>query len=267
MNAGRTSEPGLMMSDELALVPRLTHVVCATPSPVALAVIYQAIGAEVDTCGDSLIINIAGSRIEYRPGAQSSGIVTIGFEVDDFDQRLAEIQAPGIAVTLIGADASDPDEIRIGTKHANGVEVVVRRASHVVDIGAWTPLRLDHVALAVRDLVAAARVWAALTGVSPHMMGLHPVSNGAFVAARVHVGEQMIELVSPVKGYDSPLARRLCSRGDGPAAMALPVHDLDATIGRLAAVGVAVLRPAPHVMLHPRDTGGVLVQLTPRVEH
>jgi hypothetical protein len=91
-----------MMSDELALVPRLTHVVCATPSPVALAVIYQAIGAEVDTCGDSLIINIAGSRIEYRPGAQSSGIVTIGFEVDDFDQRLAEIQAPGIAVTLPG---------------------------------------------------------------------------------------------------------------------------------------------------------------------
>jgi methylmalonyl-CoA/ethylmalonyl-CoA epimerase len=252
----------------MASLPRLAQVVCATPEPLSLAALYEAIGAEVDTSGDALIIDIDGSRIEYRSDAQSSGIVTIGVEVDDLTRRLAETEAHDISVTPIGANVDGPDEIRIGAEHANGVGVVVRQASNISDdVGAGTPIRLDHVALAVRDLDAAARVWAALTGVRPHMMGVHPVSNGAFTAARLSLGEQMIELVSPVEGHDSPFARRLHSKGEGPGAMALPVDDLDATIGRLAAIGVDVLRPAPHVMLHPRDTGGVLVQLTPRVQH
>ena len=256
------------MSDELALVPRLAEVVCATQDPLSLAALYQAIGAEVDTAGDSLIIGIAGSRIEYRSSGQGSGIVTIGVEVDDLTRRLAEIKAHGIAATLVGVDVADPDEIRIGAEHANGVDVIVRRAPNMVDdVEGGTPIRLDHVALAVQDLDAAAGVWAALTGVSPRMMGVHPVSNGAFTAARLSLGEQMIELVSPVQGQDSTFARRLRSKGEGPAAMALPVNDLDATIGRLAAIGIEVLRSDPHVMLHPRDAGGVLVQLTPRVEH
>jgi hypothetical protein len=117
------------------------------------------------------------------------------------------------------------------------------------------------------DEAAAARVWQAIIGVSPHPMGVHPVSGGAFTATRLLLGAQMIELVCPVPGHDSAMSRRLASRGEGALTLALPVVDLPGAEARLAAIGITPLRPAPHVMLHPKDTGGVMIQLTPRIQH
>lgn len=77
----------------------------------------------------------------------------------------------------------------------------------------------------------------------------------------------MIELVSPVPGVPSAMARRLASRGEGVVTLALPVADLDATLERLNGMGVAVVHQPPHWMVHPKHAAGVLVQLTPRVQH
>ncbi|MCP4225162.1 MAG: hypothetical protein GY773_17635, partial [Actinomycetia bacterium] len=130
-----------------------------------------------------------------------------------------------------------------------------------------TGAKLDHLALLVADLEQASERWQAITGAEAEQMGIHPLSDGAFSAARVHLGPAMIELVCPTPGHDTPMASRLISHGEGPAALALPVGDLGATLDRLRAMEVRVDHRPPHWMIHPRHASGVLVQLTPRVEH
>ena len=42
---------------------------------------------------------------------------------------------------------------------------------------------------------------------------------------------------------------------------------LDRTLERVEAAGARVIRQEPHWFVHPKDASGVLVQLTPRLEH
>ncbi len=127
--------------------------------------------------------------------------------------------------------------------------------------------RFDHVAIAVNDLAAASTRWEKITGVAARQMGVHPISNGAFQAARFILGEQMVELISPAPGIASALAARLASRGEGIAALALPAGSLEQTLSRLRTAGARMLEQSPHWMVHPKDASGVLVQITPRVAH
>jgi len=129
------------------------------------------------------------------------------------------------------------------------------------------PAQLDHVALAVEDLEASAARWAALCGVEPEMMGAHPISDGAFDAARLDLGGSMVELLSPAAGRTSPISERLEASGEGPVTLALPAVDLDSMTRALTAIGTRVVQTEHHRFVHPADAGGVLVQLTPRVRH
>ena len=165
-----------------------------------------------------------------------------------------------VAVLLEGlpSRASDPPLIHNGLR----IEAIASRS-----VAERSEARLDHVAVLVKDLDGASAEWSALTGVVAEQLGPHPISDGAFLAARLLLGERMIELLQPVEGIDSPLAQRLASHGEGAATLALPVADLTTARDRLEAIDARVLFRDPHWMVHPGDTGGVLVQLTPRVAH
>ena len=109
--------------------------------------------------------------------------------------------------------------------------------------------------------------WTHALGQQSVQMGVHPVSDGAFEAARFLLGERMIELLAPVAGVESDFSRTLARRGEGASALALPVADVEQVRGLLEARGVRVFHSAPHWFVHPADCAGVLVQLTPRVQH
>lgn len=173
----------------------------------------------------------------------------------------AGVESPGVCAVQLSTDS--PTNISGAT--VNGVVVDIVQPGE--DRGPVGDVELDHVALAVGDLQAANQAWAGLTGVEPHEMGLHPISNGAWHATRVLLGGRMIEILSPTPGVESPMADRIAKRGDNVIAVAMPAHDLDAKLAYLQSQGIAVLDQPPHKMVHPRYTGGVLVQLTPRVEH
>jgi catechol 2,3-dioxygenase-like lactoylglutathione lyase family enzyme len=195
------------------------------------------------------------------PSAARRGITGVEIVVDDLRSRVEVMGNAGVTV------AADGDR---ATCELSGVEVRLSERDGWPAAGAResaTGARLDHVALLVGDLDAATDQWEVVTGVMPERMGLHPISGGAFSATRLHLGPAMVELVSPTPGLDSPLARRLASHGEGPATLALPVTDLDQTLGALRELEVRVDWRDPHWMVHPRDASGVLVQLTPRVEH
>ena len=123
------------------------------------------------------------------------------------------------------------------------------------------------VAIRAWDLEKATQGWEAILDVQAHRLGVHPVSNGAFEANRLLIGEQMIELISPVAGIGSKIAQRLESHGEGVAALAIPSLDLDATRRELKALNVEPIWRDPHWFVHPRKSAVVLIQLTPRVDH
>jgi methylmalonyl-CoA/ethylmalonyl-CoA epimerase len=131
------------------------------------------------------------------------------------------------------------------------------------------PYPIDHIGIATPDLE---------TGGAPYtILGLEPigpdedvVSQGVRVRA-FRAGESLIELLMPTSS-DSPIAVFLEKRGAGLHHVALRVENLEVEILRLQAQGATFVNPEPRpgragtrvVFLHPRWTGGVLVEL---VEH
>lgn len=126
-------------------------------------------------------------------------------------------------------------------------------------------LPLDHVAIAVPSFEAAGPYLA----LGLRTEGPDEVVAGQGVAVRLlRAGDTVIELLAPL-GADTPVARFLDRRGPGLHHLAFRVGDLEAEIGRLQALGARFVDPEPRpgrggsrvVFLHPRWTGGVLVEL------
>lgn len=132
-----------------------------------------------------------------------------------------------------------------------------------------TEARLDHVAVAVRDLAEAVRRYGAVGLRCEHVEDV--ASEGVRVAF-LPAGEVALELLQPLDS-EGPVARFLRARGEGLHHVALRVPDLNAALEAARAAGLRVLEPAPRAgsrgrrvaFLHPKDTGGVLLELVEAV--
>jgi methylmalonyl-CoA/ethylmalonyl-CoA epimerase len=128
--------------------------------------------------------------------------------------------------------------------------------------------RLNHVAIAVPDLTAAAAFYRDTLGarVSAPM----PLPDHGVSAIFVDLPNTRIELLEPL-GPASPVARFLERNPDGGIhQLCYEVADLDAACRRLTGQGSRILgdgRPKtgahgkPVVFLHPKDAAGTLVEL------
>lgn len=265
------------------MVPcKLDHIVIAIDEPRALAV-YQAIcggapATHVSHDGtarytrfylEDAMIELAeplgdpalgqGGEIARRMSRAGPGVHLVCLPVADLDTRTAALQAEG--VPLLRNDG----HVYVHPRAANGVLVQLTPRREFGPRPEPGDACLDHVAIRVCDLDAAARRWEAVTGATAQRMGVHPISRGTFEATRLEMGARMVELISPVPEMPSPLADRLASHGEGVVAVAIPANDIEATLARLRAAGARVLRQEPHWMVHPKDAAGVLIQLTPRI--
>ncbi len=131
---------------------------------------------------------------------------------------------------------------------------------------------LDHVAIAVHDLEAAAK---RLGG----PFGVDLAYREEIAGADVEVGflelpgQTSIELVCP-QTDDSPLARFLGRRGEALHHICFRVDDVVAALAAARRAGLDLIdqKPRPGVrgsriaFLHPRSVGGVLVELKQKAE-
>jgi methylmalonyl-CoA/ethylmalonyl-CoA epimerase len=128
--------------------------------------------------------------------------------------------------------------------------------------------RLNHVAIAVKDLAAAARTYRDTLGAevsAPEAMAEHGVTV-VFVA----LPNTKIELLEPL-GADSPIAKFLEKNPDGGMHhVCYEVDDILAARDRLVGTGARVLGSGepkigahgkPVLFLHPKDFNGTLVEL------
>ena len=128
--------------------------------------------------------------------------------------------------------------------------------------------RLNHVAIAVRDLLAAAAVYRDTLGAK--VSAPQPLPQHGVTVVFVELANTKIELLQP-HGANSPIAKFLERNADGGIHhVCYEVGDILAARDRLKAQGARVLGDGqpkigahgkPVLFLHPKDFCGTLVEL------
>lgn len=132
--------------------------------------------------------------------------------------------------------------------------------------------KIDHVGIAVPDLDAAVDFYATTFG----FQHVHEEINEeqGVREAMLAVGEHdSLQLLSPLKA-DSPIGKFLDKSGPGIQQIAYRVTDVRRVAEHLRSVGVRVLYDEPKIgtagslvnFAHPKDCGGVLIELVELVE-
>ncbi|HSJ09677.1 MAG TPA: methylmalonyl-CoA epimerase [Longimicrobiales bacterium] len=127
-------------------------------------------------------------------------------------------------------------------------------------------LPLDHVAIAVDSLAAAQPIFESLIGAKGS--AVERVAAQGVDVVFIGEGPGRLELLEPLSP-DSAVGRFLARRGGGLHHIAYRVPDLEAALARLSEAGVELIDREPRAgahghrvaFLHPRSTGGVLVEL------
>ena len=128
--------------------------------------------------------------------------------------------------------------------------------------------RLNHVAIAVRDLETSAALYRDTLGArvsAPQALPAHGVT-----VVYIELDNTKIELLAPL-GDNSPIAKFLEKNPDGGMHhLCYEVEDILAARDRLKAAGARVLGDGeprigahgkPVLFLHPKDLSGTLVEL------
>jgi methylmalonyl-CoA/ethylmalonyl-CoA epimerase len=127
------------------------------------------------------------------------------------------------------------------------------------------PARIAHIGIAVRSLDDLLPFFRDVLGMRESPLD---DADGARIAG-LSAGESMVELLEPAQ-RGSPVAKFLEKRGPGVHHICCAVDDLDATLARCRAAGVVLIDETPRIgaegkriaFLHPKSTGGVLIELT-----
>ena len=131
---------------------------------------------------------------------------------------------------------------------------------------------LEHIGIAVRDLVASDALFTKLFNVLPYKH--EEVASEGVTTSFFKINQSKIELLAATR-EDSPIARFLEKRGEGIHHIAFEVDDIEAEIKRLQSEGFTLLNETPKsgadnklvCFLHPKGTGGVLVELCQSVDN
>ena len=135
--------------------------------------------------------------------------------------------------------------------------------------------RIDHVGIAVPDLDAAIDFYGRAFGLSVIHEEVNEEQGVREAMLGVGSSGSCIQLLAPLSP-DSTIAKFLDRSGPGIQQIAYRVSDLDALSDRLRAHGVRLLYDTPRRgtansrinFIHPKDAGGVLVELVePAREH
>jgi len=125
--------------------------------------------------------------------------------------------------------------------------------------------RIAHVGIAVANIAEALPFYRDVLGLEP---GPRERADGAAIVS-LTFGDVDIELLEPVDP-EGPIAKFLAKRGPGIHHVCYRVPDLDAALNRARAAGYRLVDEIPRrgaggrriAFLHPKATGGILLELT-----
>ncbi len=128
-----------------------------------------------------------------------------------------------------------------------------------------------HLGIAVENIEEAMNIYC--HGLGLEVAEREELPERGLRVAMIPLGESSIELLEPTDP-ESTIGRFIEKRGPGIHHLAIEVEDIDASLERIKEAGLRLIdevaRPGVGgtrvAFLHPKDTGGVLLELVERVE-
>lgn len=129
--------------------------------------------------------------------------------------------------------------------------------------------KIDHVGIAVTDLEKALAFYRDQLGLI--FKGTEEVAEQKVRVAFFPAGESKIELLEPTDP-EGPVAKFIEKKGQGVHHLSFRVTDIEGKLKELQEKGVALIDEKPRygaggakiAFLHPKATGGVLIELCER---
>ncbi|MEK7799547.1 MAG: methylmalonyl Co-A mutase-associated GTPase MeaB [Acidobacteriota bacterium] len=195
--------------------------------------------------------------------------------------RFTEILRDRLMARLVSGDSGGSDypayEERLLAReidpYSAAREVLDRLGDHPAAAGGSAAgAVLDHVGVAVRRIDHRLALYRDVLGLD--LQGIEEVAGEGVRVALLPAGRTRIELLEPAGGATA-LASFLEKRGEGIHHVCFQVHDLDATLERFRSAGLRATggegsagaegrtgaEGARIAFIHPRSTGGVLIEL------
>jgi methylmalonyl-CoA/ethylmalonyl-CoA epimerase len=130
-------------------------------------------------------------------------------------------------------------------------------------------LKIDHLGVAVNSIDQGRAFWSDILGLQYE--GSETVAEQNVTTAFFPVGESEVELLESTTP-DGPVAKFIEKKGEGIQHIAFRVENIDAALDELKQKGVKLIDEQPRIgaggakiaFLHPKSTGGILVELCQR---
>jgi methylmalonyl-CoA/ethylmalonyl-CoA epimerase len=130
-------------------------------------------------------------------------------------------------------------------------------------------LKIDHLGIAVNSIDDGKNFWSDVLGLK--FESTETVESQKVTTAFFPVGESEVELLESTS-KDGPVAKYIEKRGQGFQHVAFRVANLDESLKELKEKGIQLIDQEPRVgaggakiaFLHPKATGGILVELCER---
>ncbi|MBM9536504.1 methylmalonyl-CoA epimerase [Desulfobulbus alkaliphilus] len=130
-------------------------------------------------------------------------------------------------------------------------------------------LKIDHLGIAVNTLEEGNKFWGEILGLK--LEGTETVEEQKVTTAFYPVGDSEVELLIST-APDGPIAKFIEKKGTGFQHVSFRVANIEEALAELQEKGVALIDKTPRMgaggakiaFLHPKATGGVLVELSER---
>jgi methylmalonyl-CoA/ethylmalonyl-CoA epimerase len=132
-------------------------------------------------------------------------------------------------------------------------------------------LKIDHLGIAVPNMEEGKKFWSDVLGLK--LEGSETVEEQKVTTAFLPVGDSEVELLVSTSP-DGPIAKFIEKNGGkgGFQHVAFRVENIEAALAELKEKGVALIDQTPRIgaggakiaFLHPKATGGVLVEISER---
>ncbi len=130
-------------------------------------------------------------------------------------------------------------------------------------------LKIDHLGIAVNNIEDGKNFWTEVLGLQ--FEGSETVEAQKVTTAFFPVGESEVELLESTSP-DGPVAKFIDKKGTGFQHVAFRVANIEAALEELKEKGIQLIDQKPRIgaggakiaFLHPKATGGVLVELCER---
>ncbi|HAT63894.1 MAG TPA: methylmalonyl-CoA epimerase [Flavobacteriaceae bacterium] len=126
--------------------------------------------------------------------------------------------------------------------------------------------KIEHLGIAVKDIEQANKLYESLLGYTHYKT--EAVESEGVITSFFKSGESKIELLEATN-EESPIAKFIEKKGEGIHHIAFSVDNIKKEVARLKGEGFTILNEEPKkgadnkwvVFLHPKSTGGVLIEL------